>query len=825
MDYSNKTKDELIYELLELNKLYESLKNRTDFEVSQEVNSQINKFDLSYLEEQVLVKALMNNLEDYVYFKDLNSRFIRINHAHAKSLGLSDPSEAIGKTDFDFYSEEFARVAFSDEMTIIQTGKPIKKEERLISENRPVSWVSALKLPLLDLNGKIIGTFGISRDITERKKSEEQIFLLANALKSSNDCVSITDVNDRILFLNDAFYRTYGYSIEDIKDDIISLIRSDKNLPEILAEILPATLKGGWHGELINKRKDGTEFPVYLSTSIVKNSKGDPIALIGVANDITEIKKTELALRQSEERFRSVTQSANDAIISADHNGKILGWNNGAEKSFGYTESEIIGKPLGLIIPTDYLDLHIAGLSRLSKGGDKHVIGKTVELTGSKKTGEIFPVELSLSEWETSEGQFYTGIIRDITKRRRNELENKAIGEIAQGITSTSNLDELLKLIHKAIGKVVYAENCFIALFDQDTGLFNFAYYVDSVDPMPEPTAMYKSCTAYVFRTLKPFLFNEQTYNELQRKNEVELIGSPSPSWIGIPLQLPSRAIGVLVLQHYGKENVFSESDVNFLISTGSQIAIAIERKITEEELLAKNKQLQYLNEEKDKFFSIIAHDLRGPLSAFVGASQIITEEIRNMSLDEIKEIAVSMKISATNIYTLLENLLEWSRLRRGGLDFIPELLPLGKKIHEYLEVLSESAQQKNIDINIEVPDNIVIYADNHMIDAVVRNMVSNSIKFSNPGSKVTVSAFYADNNMVDISISDTGIGMSEELKKKIFSMNEKTSRPGTSGEPSTGLGLLLCKEYIDKHHGKISVESVPGKGSKFLISIPVVKH
>ena len=415
------------------------------------------------------------------------------------------------------------------------------------------------------------------------------------------------------------------------------------------------------------------------------------------------------------------------------------------------------------------------------------------------------------------------GISRDITERKRSELESLALFEITKGILSTNNLDELLKLIHHSIGKVVYAENCFVALYNERTGLFNFPYFVDKIDSMPLPTSMVKSCSAYVFRTVKPLLLSQKIFESLVEQNEVELVGSNSPSWIGIPLQTPSKVIGVLVLQHYEKENVYSESDVKFLTSIGNQIAIAIDRKKTEEEIKLKNELLQAINAEKDKFFSIIAHDLRGPLSAFVAATQIITDEIQTMSIEEIKDITDSMKTSATNIYSLLENLLEWSRLRRGGMDFVPEKLNLKKKTAECINVLNESARKKGIAIEITIPDELEILADSHMFETVIRNLVSNAIKFTPSGGKVNVTSSY-NNNSVEIKISDSGIGMTPELKSKLFQINEKTSRPGTEGELSTGLGLLLCKEFIEKHNGKIWVESEVGKGSTFAFTIGNLK-
>ena len=245
------------------------------------------------------------------------------------------------------------------------------------------------------------------------------------------------------------------------------------------------------------------------------------------------------------------------------------------------------------------------------------------------------------------------------------------------------------------------------------------------------------------------------------------------------------------------------------------------DRKLAEEEIRRKNELLQDINAEKDKFFSIIAHDLRSPLSAFVAATQILAEEIQTMNIEEMREITQNLKASATNIFTLLENLLEWSRLRRGGMDFIPEKLNLREKIESCIDVLTESARKKRIELTFSIPDEIEVFADNHMIDAVIRNLVSNSVKFTPAGGKINVAAVYADNHYIEIKVRDSGIGMTPELKNKLFMISEKTSRNGTEGELSTGLGLLLCKEFIEKHNGKIWVESEVGTGSIFHFTIP----
>ena len=496
-----------------------------------------NKAKEALAKEQFLIKALLDHLSDHVYFKDRDSRFIRINKSLALSFGLDDPALAEGKTDFDFFTREHAQQAFEDEQTIIRTSQLLNTEEKETHPNRPDTWVSTIKLPLTENDGNIIGTFGISRDVTKRKQAEEELAQEQYLMRTLMD-----NLPDHIYF----------------KDHESHFLRVNKALAQFL----------------------------------------------GLNDPAQAIKKTDFD------------------FFTGEH----------AQQAYE-DEQKIIRT--GQLLSTEEKETH-------HDRPDTWV--STIKLPLSDKDGNVI-------------GTF--GISRDITKN-----------------------------------------------------------------------------------------------------------------------------------------------------------------KLAEEEIKLKNELLQIINSEKDKFFSILAHDLRGPLSAFVSATQIIAEEIQTMGIEEIKEITLSMKTSATNIYSLLENLLEWSRLRRGVMDFIPEKINLKKKIEECVAVLSESARKKGIEILISIPEVIDVLADSLMFDTVIRNLISNAIKFTPVGGKVTLTAGYIEDHTVEIKISDSGIGMTPELKDKLFLLNEKTSRKGTEGEPSTGLGLLLCKEFIEKHNGKIRVESEVGKGSTFSFTI-----
>lgn len=239
------------------------------------------------------------------------------------------------------------------------------------------------------------------------------------------------------------------------------------------------------------------------------------------------------------------------------------------------------------------------------------------------------------------------------------------------------------------------------------------------------------------------------------------------------------------------------------------------ELKVTAENLEMANVELVNINATKDKFFNIIAHDLRGPFNSFLGLTEVMAEELPNLTMDEIQAMIVSMRNSSSNLSRLLENLLQWARMQQGTFSIKREELELAPVIYESVAVLKETAMNKNIKVLVDIAEKLKVSSDYNVIQMVVRNLVSNAIKFTNNGGKVIVSAKYAE-NFVTVSIKDSGIGMNKKLIDNLFRLDVTTNRLGTNGEPSTGLGLIICKELIEKQGGKLWAESEEGKGSVF---------
>lgn len=235
-----------------------------------------------------------------------------------------------------------------------------------------------------------------------------------------------------------------------------------------------------------------------------------------------------------------------------------------------------------------------------------------------------------------------------------------------------------------------------------------------------------------------------------------------------------------------------------------------------------QQKELQKVNAQKDKFFSIIAHDLRGPFSSFLGVTQLLDEMLPELSRDEIRDFAVNMRSSATNLYSLLENLLQWAKNQQGLIPFTPIKEVLLTLINESILTFHEPAKNKGIEIVNNIDGKIEVFADKNMIQTVIRNLVSNAIKFTPKGGNITLSANANSENGVEVSVKDSGIGMDEVMVNNIFRLDAKTNRPGTEGEMSTGIGLLLCKDFVETHGGEIRVESEVGKGSVFRFNIPL---
>ena len=266
------------------------------------------------------------------------------------------------------------------------------------------------------------------------------------------------------------------------------------------------------------------------------------------------------------------------------------------------------------------------------------------------------------------------------------------------------------------------------------------------------------------------------------------------------------------------------QGNVIGVVGTGRDVTLTkqleVEKEAAVESLKKSEENLQMINAEKNLLFSIIAHDLRGPFNGFLGLTKVMAEELQYFTMNEIQNMAVKMENTASNLFSLLENLLQWARIEQESILFNPVLIHLQPVIDESLVMIFEQARHKEIILTCTIPDDIVVFADIQMVQTTIRNLTVNAVKYTPKGGMVHLLAKTTDSKSVEISVEDSGIGMSETIIENLFHINVQTNRKGTAGESSTGLGLIICRNFVRKHGSELSIESEVGRGSTFSFTL-----
>ena len=548
-----------------------------------------------------------------------------------------------------------------------------------------------------------------------------------------------------------------------------------KGLPpghaEVIREMTVPVIRSGKIMAIIgvgNKRSDYTSQDLELVSLFAD-----------LAWDITLRKRYEESLIESETRFRTTFDQSPVGSVIVGMDKRFIKCNEAFCNFLGYSEAELLGKTFTQFTFPDDIEIGLNALKQITTGEIESAVMQKRYL---RKEGAIVwgEINLRLVRSDKNEPLYYIPVIQDITERKRMEeallLSEKLYRELANSITDLFfEMDKDLRYTYWNRA----SENYTGIKASDAVGKLLFELFPKTSETI-KAEAMYRE----IIDTQKSRIF-ESSFETDSHLTIFEIRAYPTVK-------------GIAVLA----------SDIT-------------ERKQAEAMILAKNKQLHKLNTEKDKFFSIISHDLRGPFNSFLGLTQIMNEKIEDLSPVEIKQIAQSMSSSAANLYRLLENLLHWSRMQQGLIPFDAQEVNLHHVAFESIVMVREAALSKGIELVYDVPGKIMLTADRNMVQTVIRNLVSNAVKFTPRGGKITVSAKAVSDKTIEISIHDTGMGMDKEMLADLFRLDVNTSRKGTEGESSTGLGLMICKDFIEKHGGSIWAESEVDKGSTFHFTIP----
>ena len=635
----------------------------------------------------------------------------------------------------------------------------------------------------------------IVRDISDRiqtmkalKESETKYRLLAEHM---TDVVWLMDMQFNVTYQSPSSEKLRGFSLEELKN-----MPLDKNLTseslqlalEVFNSEIPKIQANPDYNplnpyELEYYCKDGSTVWLENKFSILRNDCGEPVSILGEGRDITARRKTDEALREQRWRLASIVEATRagtwewniqtgETVIN-EHYAQMIGYTLAELSQSSHKTWESMVHPLDMIHINELLEKHFNGeLSYFDceyrikhKDGDWiwiHDRGRVVTRDHNGKPLRMFGTHADITN-------------RKIAENKLKESENHFRSLIA------------------AIPDMMFVLNKDGVYLDYKAALEDLAYQTHSIIGLKN-------------RDIMPREFSEM----VEEKTRIAL-QTGQMQVFEYQLDLPKKGI--------------CDFEARMIANSDEQLITIVrnvtERKKAEAELILKNEQLLQANIEKEKFFSIIAHDLRGPMGAFLELTKMMVEELESFTLKELQNISVSMQSSAINIYSLLENLLEWSSIRRGVTNFKPVVSLLFTIIEESLAPVRGQAEKKKITIGFEIPEDCRVFADNNILTSIFRNLVTNAIKFSPQGGEINIVAKPIPGDWVEISIRDRGIGMDKKLIENLFRLDEQTNRRGTEGEPTTGLGLIICKEFIEKHGGKLWVESVEGEGSTFYFTLP----
>jgi len=494
-----------------------------------------------------------------------------------------------------------------------------------------------------------------------------------------------------------------------------------------------------------------------------------------------ELLNTQTILEETKNLYYEIFNFAPVGYIALDENLKLVEINLAALNMLSVVRSEVLNKKFTTYIFPESQDDFYFFIRKVSNSEENGSINIKINSNSGKKievnlNGSLSKSKLLGKYWLT---------ISDITSLKLYEEQNKfqanLLDLVGQAIIGT-DLKGIVNYWNKA------AEELYGYKKDEAIGK-----YVSLLNT-PEKLESEANKIMGLLRSGKRW------------EGEFELLTKDRKSFTGFVTNAP----------------VFDEKgEITGMVGVSSDIS---EKKKNEEKIKNSEAQLRKLNATKDKFFSIIAHDLRNPFNIIIGLSEILRENAEDFLKDELIEISEKIYNNSNIAFNLLENLLEWSRAQTGGLHYELMKLIVNYPIYDNINIVSSQAKSKNITILFSPEKNYEVYADKNLLGIVIRNLLTNAIKFSHSGGEVRVDCIESDEEL-SVSVRDNGIGIKEADLEKLFKIDEKFVTPGTNKEKGTGLGLLLCKEFVELMNGKISVKSEPEKGSVFSFTLPKYNH
>ncbi|OQY28090.1 MAG: hypothetical protein B6244_08265 [Candidatus Cloacimonetes bacterium 4572_55] len=759
----------------------------------EEVRRQLHNMEQALVTSEQRFDLLLSSTPDIFCQLD-QSNIITIINDSVKKYGYK-PTELIGKNILDFiYPEDQRKLSYWLNLFKEDTWTE-NFEIRLIHKNgTPIFFEIRSKIMQVHLEKQrseknsstspFYVTVCIARDIEDRKQIDNNLLQFRKAAQTMPLGLTITDIEGEILYVNPADAKMHGYEAKELigkNSQIFSPASLKKKMSFQEIRQMQALTR-----ESQNLRKDGSLFPVYLTSDVVKNPDGNPIAIVTTCKDMTD-------QVFAEEKYRGVFENTSSATVIFQENHLISLCNSKFEELSGYSKNEVENKMRWYKFVSKKDQAWMMGYHKARSKGignpPKEYEFEFVDRWSQKKIMLLKVTMLSESKERIASVFDVTSLKEAEDALKKSEIRYRTLFESAPiGIISVSTNGQILDM-NSAILKI---------------------FGVLTIEKMIRKNVL-------TFPSMVESGISEDFRTCFEKGDTV------------ISERLYVNNFGETTYIRYHLTPIF---DKNRVISGSLAIIEDIsQRKKTEEALRNSEKKLKELNQNlrkanasKDKFFSIIAHDLGNSLTPLIGFSEVLVQCVDSLSKVDIVRSAEGINFTAKHLSDLLKNLLDWSLSQSEKMDYLPIRLDLEPLVANTIRSMQPGSDSKGISIHNQIRENSYVYGDENMIATVIRNLLSNAIKFTDQGGLIRIVSKKMKKS-TEISIIDNGVGIRAEDLPKIFRIDTNYSKIGnvTGGtkEKGTGLGLIICKEFVEKNRGRIQVESKLGEGSRFIFTLP----
>lgn len=779
------------------------------------------KQNLKLKDLQINIEGVLTSLPIPILICDLNGIIIFINKAiYEIATGKITPGDSIFDLEnikFLDPSGELIPTDKSPMVKIIRKNESIADNQVFLQKTRDLPHTLATIIHRNKEKEILAYQFSFSpQNYSEKRNLKKNT--LSSIVESSNDGIISKDLDGNITSWNKGAEKIFGYTETEMLGKKVSILIPDDRIKE--EELILNTIKKGKsldHFETSRIDKSGKEIALSLTVSPIKDDFGNIIGASKVARDISERLKGD----ERQAHLSAIVESSDDAIISKDLNGIITSWNTGATDIFGYSEAEVLGKSITILIPKDRLNEEQLILKKISSG-ERIQHFETIRVT---KEGKEIPISLSVSPLKDRNGKVIgaSKIARNIEEqvKSKKKIENyleklRILNSVGKDISAKLDLETVLQKVTDATTKLSGAKfGAFFYNTEDVTGESLMLYTLSGASKsdfekfgMPRHTAVFQP----TFSGQGVIRVDDIKKDRRYGKN-APYHGMPSrhlevTSYMAVPVVSNSGVvIGGLIFGHPEK-GVFKKDHEIMVRNIAAQAAIAIDNS----QLFEKVKSL---SEKKDEFIALASHELKTPLTTIKGYLQILEKKI-----DEPKSKMFLIKTldQANRLNTLVDDLLNMSRIEAGQLEFNYEKFDIKELLSDISETFIYSEDSHNLITDFgEIP--VFITADKQRIEQAINNLLSNAVKYSPLSDKIYLK-LKLNKGQVKVIVKDEGVGLTTEQQQKVFTRFYRAE--STKGINGLGLGLYLTKQIIDGHKGKLGVISQEGSGSEFYFSIPV---